>query len=197
MTDNNQSISFEIQRTLPILPWTKYPSNPFARHVTPVMLSSEGLQVIDTIGSRNSVIPATERGKAVYVFDQSFVVASIEKIFNKLQCESTEFMALCSQACNDSGDDSFNTVPLTESDFELFTQSQDELATAKAVIQTFKDELATFRAILPTPNDNGEYPVRYIKAILMLEKLENILGFECDDRPPMPHETLKAKVARL
>lgn len=201
MNENNQSISFEIQQTLPILHWTQYPSNPYARHVSPDMLTENGLQVIDTIGSRNSATPVSQRTKAVYVFDQNFVVASIRKLFEKLQCEPRAFINLCYDAAGDTladDDDSVTDIPFEDSpDFALFQASQDELATALAIIQTFKDELSSFRALLPSPNDKGDYPVRYTKAVLLLEKLENIFKYDFMELPEtMTIEDVKIKLAR-
>lgn len=196
MTEEN-SISFEIQKELPVLPWTRYPANAFNRAVCAEMLTDEGFRTIDTIGSRNARTLLSERLRAIYVFDASFIIASINRLFTRLNCDADTFMTLCRKACGQEKE-AVNPVDMNENLYK------DGSVPPIVALLAFKEYLSEFRAALPKPNDKGEYPVRYTKAVLLLEKLENVFQFDCTgidfhsiEKAHISLESVKAKLARL
>lgn len=186
------------------LSWKQSPSNPFIRGVSPEMLTESGLQIIDRNSPRNSITPIEDRPKAIFVYDRTFVTASLARIFKKLECNALQFIELVCDACelpDDSpvrqaaGTDAVNftaIAPISVSD------NDNTLKKLLAYAQGIQAILHEYRALLPSPNDKGEYPIRYTHAVKLLERLENSLKFDTSlSIETIDHDQMKAKIKRL
>jgi hypothetical protein len=187
---------------VPTLPWQKYSSNAFAVSICPEMLTPTGYQILSRQGGRRSNIPLEQRPKAIYTFDQSYVVASLQRIYSRLECDSILFIELCCDACelpddspvrHSAGDD-VAAIPSSET----ITLFNDEQIKAVKVLGGLQDKLAEYRALLPKPDEKGKYSPRYEKAVQLLETLENYLRLDCSVPSVKPTDKeLSAKLRRL
>lgn len=184
---------------LPRLHWTLCRSNPFVRSVCPEMLTKNGYQVVDRNSPRNCSTPVADRPKAIFIYDRSYVVATLERVYSRLQCDALEFVDLACDACGLPDD---SAIRHAACDDVAIANISDDNTNKKAclILGTVQDELSTFLAMLPSPDSKGKYPARYDHGVKLAHKLSALLAGNNDTRIPLADDhfqVLKEKVKRL